>query len=103
MVINSNLISGKTIFNDGNKESHPLIKIIGNGDISMGINGDAFTVKGVDGYVYVDMLYCTCYKDSTNKMPYFEGDFIPLPNGESTIALIGNYTGVEITFRSEWI
>lgn len=95
--------SSFNMFNDGNVESYPLIKLTGSGNITVGVNGKTFTVNNVNSYVYIDSLYMTCYKDTTNYISNFSGEFIKLSPGINTFSITGNITSVEIQCRSRWL
>jgi predicted phage tail component-like protein len=95
------------IFNDGNMESYPLIKVVGFGDITVTIGDKSFTLQGLTDYAYIDMFYCTVYKDTspeyTNLMDNLLDDFITLPCGNVVISVVGTCTALEIQCRSQWI
>jgi predicted phage tail component-like protein len=92
-----------TLLNDANIESYPQIKIEGTGNISVGINGKSFSIAGLTDYMYVDGLYMTVYKNTTNYLPNFVGTFPILKPGINTISVVGNCTALEILNRSNWI
>lgn len=95
-----------TIFNRGNKESYPLIKLYGNGSLTIGINGNAITINNVVDYIYVDTLYLTCYKTNDDDlMDNVNGKLedIYLESGKNSISLSTNIISAEIQCRSRWI
>jgi predicted phage tail component-like protein len=96
-----------TLFNDGNLESYPQIKIEGKGNISVGVNGKSFSITGLSStttdFMYIDGLYMTVYKNTTNYLPNFTGIFPVLKAGNNTIAVTGTCTALEILNRSRWI
>lgn len=71
------------IVNNTDYESEPLIRVLGNGTVT--INGTSFTVSNVDGYVDVDCAEMDAYKGSTNMNGYFTGSFPKLKPGPNTI------------------
>lgn len=95
----------QTLFNDGNCDSFPLIKVVGTGNITVGINGDAFTVNNVVDYCYIDSYYYSCYRDSTNKINDFSGNFLKLKTEYNTISVVstGTITSIELQCNSKWI
>lgn len=60
----SHLLSNPTQFH-----SKPLIKIYGNGQCAVDVNGSIVTVADVSGYVYVDCDDEDVYKDAINMNP----------------------------------
>jgi predicted phage tail component-like protein len=102
-------LSDISVYNDGNIESKPLIKLYGNGDMTIGINGIAFTIKSVVGYVEIDFKYFDVYKDDmlmlsnfTTLYPITIQDFNMIPAWNS-ISCSSNVTKIEVTPRSRWI
>jgi phage-related protein len=98
-------------FNEGNRESFPLIKIGGVTAITFKINGEEISITNINEYVYIDMLYCTVYKGEENMYDYYTGNFVTLPPGNNELSITnvtsvsGTWTGVtvEIWCRSEFI
>jgi predicted phage tail component-like protein len=102
-------LSDLSIYNDGNIESKPLIKVYGNGNISIGINGVAFVINSVVGYVEIDFKSFDIYKDDilmlsnfTTTYPITIQDFNMIP-AWNTISCSSNVDKIEITPRSRWI
>lgn len=96
--------SAITLDNNGNKESFPLMKIEGSGDITVTVNGNSFIVRAVPSVACVDTLYMTCYKDlATPLEDNFEGIYPILNAGNNTISVSGSCTKLTVTCRSRWI
>lgn len=91
--------SGIILNNFGSYEAKPLLKIYGNGNITVTINNTSFTVKNVSNYVIVDSEIKECYKDSTNMGKNMTGDYPILLVGENTISWTGSVTNIELTPR----
>lgn len=95
-----------SVFNLGNIESEPYIKIVGTGDITLSINNEQFVFKGVKDFIELDSEVMNAYKEvngtvqnANNLMntPYFPIFEI----GENLIDWTGSVTQVEIDGR--WV
>ncbi len=104
------------IFNDGNKESYPLITIYmvnsTKGNVTLSINGEVMSVTDVKNYITIDTKYMTIIGDEEvdsitledqNRLKSFSGEFINLKTGKNTITATGNINKIEIQCRSRWI
>lgn len=105
------LVSPKKIFttagsitNPHLKASRPLIKVVGNGDITLTINGIPFLLKGVSGHIYIDSEVSFAYTDTggvlsnaNNKVRTLNYPY--LKPGNNTIAWTGSVTSVEVEPR----
>lgn len=103
---NVTAITNITITNDGNIDSYPIYKLVGVGDLSLTVNGQTFTIKGVTDFVYVDTKFCTAKTDGAvpiNFLGSMEGSFVTLLAGNNTITASTNMTSVEIQCRSSWV
>lgn len=87
------------LYNWGTYESEPLIKVYGNGNITVSINDNSFTVKNVTDYVIIDSEIKECYKDNTNMGRYMTGNYPVFFNGKNTIDWTENITKIEIIPR----
>lgn len=89
-----------TIINPEDWQSAPYMKITGNGDITLVINGTLFSFTGVAGYIEVDSKMMLSYTGTTlqgNKIKFM--DFPKFSPGENTISFTGSVTKIEITPR----
>lgn len=102
------LLSGKdtvtitenmNLINQGNKESNPYIKVFGNGNVKLTINGDIITLNNVSEYIELDSEEMECYKDNERLNYNMIGDFPIFQVGENSISWSGNVSKIEITPR----
>jgi predicted phage tail component-like protein len=103
---NVTAITNVTVVNEGNMESYPVYKLVGAGDLSLIVNGNQFTIKGVTDYVLVDVQYCTAKRDGAvpvNFIGNMDGKFEVFQAGNNTITASDNCTSIEIQCRSRWI
>lgn len=94
------------ITNKGTINSYPMFTIYGTGEISVGVNGEVFTVRlgTTDDYVTVDTQRYAVYKDNTNRMNDLITDTLPaLECGINRISVGDNCTKIEIQCNSKWI
>lgn len=88
--------SGSTITNLGTQPTKPLIKVSGNGTITIG--GKTVTVSGNSGTIYLDSETCRAYNGTTAKDDKVTGPYLELPTGTNTVAFTG-FSNVKITPR----
>ena len=86
-----------TIYNQGTYESRPEIRIYGTGDVTVTINGKAFTVKNLNGYVDINSELFRCFKGTVNRNNDMIGEFPVFDVGENEITLSSNVLKLEIT------
>lgn len=95
------------VYNNGNIESKPIIKITGSGDISLSLNGNQIfqIALGTDGYITIDTSNMEAYKDGVLKNRLVQGDYsnFALIPGKNTISFSGTITQIEIDNYSRWI
>lgn len=87
-------------------QSEPLIKVVGDGDITVNINNQELILKGVQSEIIIDSELYNAYKlDITNNMVNennkMYSDFPVLEKGENNISWTGNVTKLEINPR--WV
>lgn len=87
------------LLNPGIYESRPYMKLYGNGQLQIRVNGVDITLNSVVGYIEIDSSIFECFKDNelTNEKMY--GQYPSLKVGENTIELIANATKIEINPR----
>ena len=88
-----------TIRNSTFHVSEPKITVYGTGDITIKINGRAFVLKGIEGYIIIDTEIAHSYKSVNGillgqDMKVFTLDYPILTPGENTIEWTGNVTSV---------
>lgn len=105
----TNSLTSFNIWNDGSVSSKPLVKVYGSGDLTVGINGNTFTLTSVSSYITVDFKSFEVYKDSTMLLSKFTTtspltiqSFNMIPEW-NTISCSSGVTKIEITPRSRWI
>ena len=98
------MTSSGTVTNPYSKQSRPLIRITGNGDITLTINGIPFLLKGVAEHIYIDSENYFAYRDSSgiylneNNKVYTRAYPIFNP-GANTVSWTGSVTQVRIEPR----
>lgn len=95
-------ISAGTITNSGNRYSRPVWLIEGSGDISLTVNGETFTISGVDGSTCIDCEKMIAYTQSTIITPNTTGKFPFLASGANSVSWSGNITKVMLKKNERW-
>ena len=90
------------IFNPSQIEAKPIITVTGTGDIDLIVNGVITQLKNVSGYVTIDSMAMTTYKDTVNKSMDKIGPFPELKAGANTISATGTVTGIEVKTKWRW-
>ncbi|HEY8804309.1 MAG TPA: distal tail protein Dit [Clostridium sp.] len=92
----TNVYNGFTYF------SEPVLKVYGEGNITLTIGNQVITLTNVVDYVTIDTPLQNCYKDASLQNNNMSGDFPVLNVGSNNISWTGNITKIEITknFRS---
>lgn len=76
-------------------ESEPVIKIYGQGDITLNINSNSIKLKDVQDYITLDSTIQECYKNNSNCNNKMCGEF-PLFIEENKISWKGSVQKIEI-------
>lgn len=88
------------IYNPEIYDSLPYIKIYGNGDLRLIINGGNYYFTDVSEYIEVDSDTMNVYKNITNQNYKFSGSAFPvLASGSNIIAWAGDVTQIDIKPR----
>jgi len=97
--------TARTVINQGNTDSLPLMTITGNGQIILYINGILICTLTVSGYITLDSEEQEAYKGTVLQNRMMVGDFPKLLAGENTITFGGSGTVSEVktTVRSRWL
>lgn len=95
----------RTLINQGNIESLPLMTIFGSGAVGVYINGNKQCDIIIDGYVTLDSEEQEAYKDNLNnrRNRVMTGNFPVLQPGENILSFTGNVTNVKTLVRSRWL
>lgn len=91
------------ITNAGTHASKPVMKIYGNGAITLTINGAIIYLTNVVDYVIIDSEIVDCYKDTLLKNNDMSGDFPALKVGTNTISWTGAVSSIQITPNSKFL
>lgn len=87
----------------GNAPGDTLIKIYGNGNIQLTVNGETMQINNVTDYVEIDSnLLQVRNKDKTSKDNDTLGDFILLEKGENTISYTGTVTKIILEYTTKY-
>lgn len=88
---------------DGNAPADTLIKIYGNGNIQLTIDGETMQINNVTNYVEIDSdLLQVRNQDGTSKDDDTSGDFILLEKGEHTISYTGTVTKIILEYTTKY-
>lgn len=99
-----NLIALGKVTNPGTVYSEPIIKIIGNGDITLNIKSQTVKLKGITNHIILDSLQQNAYSDSgENLNSKVTGEFPILYVGDNSISWSGSVSKVEITPNWRWL
>ena len=87
----------------GNAPGDTLIKIYGNGNIQLTVNGETMQIDNVSNYVEIDSnLLQVRNQDGTSKDNDTLGDFILLEKGENTISYNGSVSKIIIEYTTKY-
>lgn len=81
----------------------PRIKVYGNGDIDLNINGRIQKLYNINEYVELDSKLEIAYKDLQNKNMDIAGTYLTLEKGNNSIEWTGIVSKVEIYYRECYI
>lgn len=96
------LTQNQTINVGGNYYSEPKIKIYGNGNGNLSVNGSNLLVY-VDNYLTVDTERLLAYKDNIVVLSQTAGPLPTLQIGENTISFSGGISKLEIYKNERWL
>lgn len=88
--------SGATVYNPTLFDAKPLIRVYGNGSIT--VNGETMEWSGSSEYVDIDCDIQDCYYMGANMNSYVTGDF-PVLSPEDNVIVFTGSTSVRITPR----
>ena len=95
--------SGFTLYYAGNAPGDTLIKVYGNGNIQLTINGETMQINNVTDYVEIDSeLLQVRNQDGTSKDDDTLGDFILFTKGENVISYTGTVTKVVVEYTTKY-
>lgn len=91
------LTAPSQIFNSGTAISKPVIKVYGEGTITLMVGATTVVLTNVVDYVTIDSDKVNCYKDTNNQNQYMTGFFPTLDIGQNGVSWTGTVTSVVIT------
>ncbi len=100
------LTEANILRNRGTVYAEPIITVYGNGDVTLSVNGNAYTILGLRAKATLD---CECMEilteSSVEYLPPAEADFLfPVFDvGENSISWSGNVEKVEIQPNWRWL
>ena len=95
--------SGFTLYYAGNAPGDTLIKVYGNGNIQLTINGETMQINNVTDYVEIDSdLLQVRNQDGTSKDNDTLGDFILFTKGENVISYTGTVTKIVVEYTTKY-
>ena len=98
--ISATVTGSNTLINPTPFASKPLIRLYGNGTVS--VNGITITVVNSTSYVDIDCDMMDCYEGSTNRnndVTFSTHDFPVLEPGENTFTIVSGVSGIRVTPR----
>lgn len=98
--------SGKSVLNNGLKESKPIMNIKGTGTIELSINNllvFRYTFPEGENEVVIDSEKQDAYLGNVLKNRNMVGDFPVLQSGSNVISWSGNVTSILVEPKSRWI
>lgn len=99
-----NLITSGKVTNPGSINSEPIIKVVGNGDITLNIKYQTVKFKGVTNHIILDSIQQNSYnQNGENLNSKVTGAFPILDIGENSISWSGNVSKVEVTPNWRWL
>lgn len=95
--------SGSSFYYMGNAPAETLIKVYGNGNLQLAINGETLQILNVDEYAIVDSNLMQI-RDKNGQSKDFDttGDFVLLEYGEHIITFSSNVTKVELKYITKY-
>ncbi|GLC32924.1 distal tail protein Dit [Clostridium omnivorum] len=96
------LASPGTIYNPYTANSKPILKVYGNGSITLNINSNNIYLTNVIDYVIIDSELVDCYRDTVLKNNDMDGEFPEFLPGSNAVSWTGTVTKVEITPNWRW-
>ena len=93
-------IAAGSLYNIGTYAAQPTIKVYGTGNITVAVNGNAFTVQGVTASAVIDCENMIVYEETALRVS--SGDFPTLQIGSNTISFSGA-TKIEVTPNWRWL
>lgn len=87
---------------DATAEMEPMIKVFGNGNITLMINNSSMLLN-IDEYIELDCESLIAHKNYVPADDRVKGNFYKLYPGKNTINLLGNYTKLEILYRKAYL
>ncbi|BDR74197.1 hypothetical protein K144316041_p20360 (plasmid) [Clostridium tetani] len=107
-IIKTNGFKNIKVYNNGNMECYPKIKIYGKGVININQNtNNNTTINNVVDNIVIDSFYCNVYQkkgeEKIRKDLDYEGDFVCFKTGENILNFNGNINKIEIEFVQRWI
>lgn len=98
--------SGKSVSNNGLKESKPIMTITGTGTIELSVNNSLvfrYTFPEEENEVVIDSEKQDAYLGTILKNRNMTGEFPILKSGSNTISWSGNITSIVVEPKSRWI
>ena len=92
-----------SLFNIGTFEAEPIITIFGSGSITLYVNNQSISLKGIAGSITIDSEMKNAYNEVTSINNKMSGDFPTLRLGENYITWLGNVTRLEIQPNWRWV
>lgn len=100
-----NYLNTIPIRNSGNIESKPTLKITGNGNSVISLNGMEMFRLNIDGHITIDTEKMEAYKGEQLQNRSVSGDYeaFALQRGLNEITFTGNVSQIEVSNYSRWI
>jgi len=97
------LWSNGSITNPGTVNSEPVLFLMGNGNITLAINGISIQLTGISGSITIDSVLKDAYNGSTLLNNQMLGDFPVFLPGVNTISWTGSVSSLHVTPNWRWL
>lgn len=88
-----------TIYNLGNYDSEPYLKVYGSGNVTLIINDESIQIKNLEEYIEIDSEIDCFYKGNVSLEDKVNGDVPKFIEGNNQIKWIGNIDRIEVIPR----
>ena len=93
-----------TLVNSGTVPAETVITITGEGNVSVSLGTNTFSLTDMSGKVNLDSKRMLVYTDPMeNRLNFFTGEFLKVPPGESILEITGSVSQITINYCDTYI
>lgn len=93
-----------TLVNSGTVPAETVITITGEGNVSVSLGTNTFSLTDMSGKVNLDSKRMLVYTDTMeNRLNFFTGEFLKVPPGESILEVTGSVSQITINYCDTYI